>query len=164
MTLFELSAQFQEFVELVESGEIPIEAISDTFDALNGEIDVKIDNTACYIKALVAEADAIKAEESALAERRKRKEKTVDHLKKLLSDNMARIGKTKFESARSVVSFRASKALVIDDEEEFKRRYPDFCKTKTEVSIVSKLVTDSLKEGKELSGAHIETRQNIQIK
>ena len=70
MTLYEISREYSDFVIAVENGEIPEEAINDTFEMLTGELDEKIDNTACVIKNLNAEAAAIKGEIDALAARR----------------------------------------------------------------------------------------------
>lgn len=164
MTLFELSAQYLQFMELIETGEVPTEAIADTFEALDGEIEIKIDNTACVIKQLLAEAAAIKEQEAALAERRKKKEAAADNLKKLLTENMQRIGKTKLDTARNLVSFRKSTSVKIEDEAEFMAAYPQFCNIKTEVSIKRKELTDRLKAGEEISGAILETKQNLQLK
>lgn len=164
MTLFELSAQYLQFMELIENGEIPAEAIADTFEALDGEIEIKIDNTACVIKQLLAEAVAIKEQETALRERRTQKEKAAENLKALLTDNMQRIGKNKLDTARNLVSFRKSTSVKIEDEAGFMKAFPQFCNVKTEVSINKKELTDRLKAGEEINGASLEVKQNLQLK
>lgn len=164
MTLFELSEQYVQFAALAENAELPPEAVADTFEALDGEFDVKADNTACVIKQLTAEAQAIKEQEQALKTRREAKEKAADRLKDLLSVNMQRIGREKIDTARNLISFRKSTALVIDDEEAFKAVHADLCERKTEVKIPRKVITELIKGGQEISGATLETRQNLQIK
>ena len=67
MSLYSLINDYQDFLEAVEAGEIPEEAITDTLEAIEGEIEVKIDNIASAIKNLTAEASMIRTEEKALA-------------------------------------------------------------------------------------------------
>lgn len=164
MTLFELSEQYVQFAALVENAELPPEAVADTFEALDGEFDVKADNTACIIKQLTAEAQAIKEQEDALKERRQTKEKAAERLKDLLSVNMQRIGREKIDTARNLISFRKSTGLRIEDEDDFIQRHRDLCKVETTVKIPRKEITDRLKAGEKIGGASLETRQNLQIK
>lgn len=44
------------------------------------------------------------------------------------------------------------------------RCFRDLCKVETVVTIPKKEITDRLKAGEEISGATLETRQNLQIK
>ena len=55
---------------------------------------------------------------------------------------------------------------MIENEEEFIRFYPgrEFVKEKIERSVDKTCVKGLLKQGEILYGAHLETRQNIQIK
>lgn len=164
MTIYELAAQYEGFARLVEDGDIPDEAIADTFALLDAEFDDKADALACIIKELGAEAEAIKAQETALKERRQRKESRAEYLRGLLSESMKRLDKAKIETSRNVISFRKSTALVIADEEDFKQRHRDLCQVEEVVKIPKKDITDRLKAGEEISGAALETRQNLQIR
>lgn len=164
MTIYELAAQYEDFARLVEDGDIPDEAIADTFALLDAEFDDKADALACIIKELGAEAEAIKAQETALKERRQRKESRAEYLRGLLGESMKRLDKAKIETSRNVISFRKSTALVIADEEDFKARHRDLCQVEEVVKIPKKDITDRLKAGEEISGAALETRQNLQIR
>ena len=106
MKLYEISADYQRFQEQIESGEIPEEAIADTLEAIEGEFDDKVDNIACIIKSLLAEAKEIKSERDALDGRMKQKQKTADRLTKSLKDEMLFSGRTKVETPRNVVKIR----------------------------------------------------------
>lgn len=164
MTIYELAAQYEDFARLVEDGDIPDEAIADTFALLDAEFDDKADALACIIKELGAEAEAIKAQETALKERRQRKESRAEYLRGLLGESMKRLDKAKIETSRNVISFRKSTALVIADEDDFKQRHRDLCQVEEVVKIPKKDITDRLKAGEEISGAALETRQNLQIR
>lgn len=103
-SLYELSQQYQEFLSLVEAGEIPQEAIQDTLASLSGEMEEKVDSIACMIKQLQLEAEGIKQEENALSMRRKQKETAAERLKDYIRQTMTLSGKKKLETARSCVS------------------------------------------------------------
>lgn len=164
MTIYELAGQYEDFARLVEDGDIPDEAIADTFALLDAEFDDKADALACIIKDLAAAAEDIKQQETALKERRQRKESRAEYLRGLLSESMKRLDKAKIETSRNVISFRKSTALVIADEEDFKARHRDLCQVEEVVKIPKKDITDRLKAGEEISGAVLETRQNLQIR
>ena len=164
MKLYEITELFMRFANMVENGEIEEDAIADTLESIEGEFEEKADNIACLIKSWQAEAEAIKAEEKALAERRKVKKNQINNLKSYISSTMQTLGKTKIETARNVLSFRKSTALNITNEEWFMEKYPELVKTEIVKSIPKKEVTDLLKAGKEFVGAELVEKQNLQIK
>lgn len=109
MTLYEIDNAIMECVDL-ETGEIiDIEQL----DMLQMERDAKIENVACWIKDLNAEAEAIKAEKQALAERQKVAENKAESLKKWLA--YALQGE-KFKTSKCAISFRKSEAVEVTDE------------------------------------------------
>ena len=93
-----------------ETGEI-IDA--DQLDKLTMERDTKLENVACWIKDLKAEAEALKAEKQALAERQRVAENKANSLKKYLA--YALDGK-KFSTAKCAVSFRSTERVEVTDE------------------------------------------------
>lgn len=153
-------------------------AILECLDAETGEIldierleelqmvkDQKLENVALYIKAVAAEAAAIKAEEGALAERRKAKEAKVARLKEYLADVL---GGQRFETARVSLSFRSSTGVEISDEiallEWLERHEKENCIKYKMPEISKSEVGKLLKAGEEVPGAALAVRQNIQIK
>jgi len=115
-TLYELTGQYAELLSVIESGDIPEEAISDTLEALGGELDEKIDSCACIVKQLDSEAAAIKSEKAALAERQSVKEHQRDRLKDYIRQAMGLAGKKKVETSRNCVSVgKAQPKAVITD-------------------------------------------------
>ena len=167
MKLYEIATEYQNFLEAIENGEIPEEAIADTLESITSILEDKADNIACLIKNMSAEAEAIKAEEAKLAERRKAKEKQVDRLKEYLSDTLLRSGYTKLETARNKITFRKSESVAVDDEAEFIKwamGNEDAYLTYKDPTINKTAVKDALKNGTILNGVHIESKQNLQIK
>ncbi len=164
MTLYELAEQYEEFARLAAEEDLPPEVIADTFEALDGEIEEKADNIACIIKELEAQADVIEVQENVLNARKLSKRGNAKRLKELLSSQMQRLDKKKIETDRNVISFRKSTALVIEDEEVFKAMHADLCEREVKVKIPRKAIAELINSGAEVSGAMLETRQNISIK
>lgn len=85
------------------------EMIDKQFSVLDGmeqDVEVKAENVAVYIKAILADAEQIKAEERRLAARRKAKENTAARLKAYLMDCMTAVNRNKIDRPRAVISIR----------------------------------------------------------
>ena len=109
MTIYEIDQAIMECVDL-ETGEI---IDTEQLDKLQMERDTKLENVACWIKDLKAEAEALKNEKQALAERQKVAENKMKSLKKYLA--YALDGK-KFSTAKCAVSFKNTESVEITPE------------------------------------------------
>ena len=109
MTIYEIDKAIMECVDL-ETGEI---IDTEKLDKLQMEREEKIENVACWIKDLKAEAEALKNEKQALAERQKVAENKAESLKKWLA--YALQGE-KFKTPKCAISFRKSEAVEVTDE------------------------------------------------
>ena len=170
MNIYEISQAVKQviengFYEDPETGEILFDG--ENVVKLDEAIETKIDNIACYVKNQLAYAGAIKAEEKALAKRRKQAEKKVEYLEKLITYLMDLAGKTKLPTARNVISFRASTKLEIEDEDAFaveNINNENIVKQETTFTIDKAEVKRLLKEKVELKGAKLVENRNLQIK
>lgn len=109
MTIYEIDQSIQALLDGAvdeETGELLIDTAA--LDALQMERDEKVENLACYIKNLAGDITKIKAEEEALAKRRKAAEAKRDRLKTYLGDVL---GGQKFSTPRVAVSFRKSESV-----------------------------------------------------
>lgn len=165
-TLYSLTTEFQSLLDAISEGEIPEEAIADTIEGLQGEIDDKIDHVLDAFKTLIAEAEAIKAEEKRLSERRHRKEAASEKIKAYLHDELLKLGKARHESARHSVSFRRSSRVVVTNNEEFIKWALDNNRDDLyHIKVSREPNKDALsKESGEIPYVQIVTNQNIQIK
>ena len=145
-----------------ETGEI-IDA--EKLNELMIEKEVKIENVALWVKNLLSDADAFKAEKDAFTEREKAARNKAENLKQWLS--MALDGQ-KFSTSKVQISFRNSESVEIEDEKKFVDwawdnerddllTYKDPTPNKTAIKQL-------LKSGKTLNGVSIVKNQNIQIK
>ncbi len=166
MRLFEITAAYQSFVDAVENGEIPESAIADTLESITATLEEKADNTACVIKNITAEILALRAEERKLAERRRIKENQVERLREYLANALLQSGYNKIETARNKISFRKSESVKIDDESafiEWAMKDNDEYLTYKEPTINKTAIKKALADGKEIKGARMEQKQNLQI-
>lgn len=137
-----------------DTGEITdIEA----FEKIQLERDEKIENIALWVKNLKADAEALKAEKLAFAERQKSAEKKIDSLKHLLSDAL---GGQNFKTARVALSFRKSSEVQIDDIEEISDEYLRYKAPEPDKTAIKAAIS----EGKEVAGARLVSKVNLQIK
>lgn len=108
MKLYEIDNAILDCIDM-ETGEvIDIEKLNE----LQMERDTKIENVACWIKDLKAEAEAIKKEKQALADRQKAAENKAESLKKWLA---YALNGEKFKTAKCAVSFRKSEIVEVTD-------------------------------------------------
>ena len=163
MKLFDIDERLAACVKLdesrvvdTESGEIiDLEAIA----ALEMERDKKIENLGCWYKNLLADAEALKAQKNAFAEREKAAKANAESLKGFLGRYLN--GK-KFETAKVAMSFRKSEAVEFDakcigdvSEEFLKFKDPELDKV---------AVKKAIKAGETVPGCELVQRQNLQIK
>lgn len=134
-------------------------------EELQMERDAKIENIALYIKDLEADAKAIKAEEYALAERRKAKENRSARLREYLAQTL---DGAKFETARVQLSFRASTKCEITDAvsclEYLEKNDFEKCIKYKEPELSKSEITKLLKAGETIPGAVLTENQNLQMK
>lgn len=138
-----------------ETGEI---IDPERLDALLMEKDQKIENVVCWIKNLLSDADAIKAEKDVLAEREAKCRKKADDLKKWLTTILEG---QKFSTAKCAVSFRKSTKLEITDADRIPK---EFLVETVTIKPDANSIKEVLKSGQEVSGCVLVENQNIQIK
>lgn len=165
MNIYQIDAAIQAMLdqdveELVDmdTGEIL------SLDALQMEREQKLENVACYIKNLTADADALKAEKEALAKREQAARKKIESLKKYLTDNLHG---EKLTTTRAAISFRKSEAVELVNPDLFvvwaaechndmlTYKQPEPNKT---------VIKQYLKAGGALPGVQLIERLNVSIK
>lgn len=169
MSLYDIDRKIAELLENgyneecidQETGEFLEDKFEELLSRYECDRTVKIENIALFIKNLNAEADAIKKEENALAERRKKKEKQIETFKKWLTTSLIANDEMKFESAKCSLSFRKSESVIITDEKSLPVEY---VKEKIEYSADKTKIKKDIKNGVAVAGAILEVNQNLQIK
>ena len=109
MKLYEIDNAILECIDM-ETGEV---IDIDKLNELQIERDAKVENVACWIKELKAEAEAIKKEKQILADRQKTAENKAESLKKWLA---YALNGQKFKTAKCSISFRNTESVEVTDE------------------------------------------------
>lgn len=179
LSLYEINEQLrilEEWQINPETGELLSEAeFNKLFDRIQMDLNSKIENTICFAKSLEAEAEAIKAEEKKLADRRKAKENLSERLKKRINDyitwqftdeegNVDTVGlnKFRFDSPKCYISYRKSEKVNVLDAEKLPS---EFVTVKTETKPNLTEIKKAIKNGADFSGiAELTSNLNMQIK
>jgi hypothetical protein len=158
---------FNNYCELVASGELPESALWDTLDSLSGAVEEKIDNVTCVHKQMMYEVAMIKEEVDRLNQRLKTKQNAANRLKDYIYTSMRTVGMDKLETPRNQLSFRKSEKVMIDDADQFvqwaQEYNPDLLTfkqpepNKTEIKRI-------LKSGQAIEGCRVEQCLNLQIR
>ena len=149
MKLYEIDNAILECIDM-ETGEV-IDA--EKLDALNMERDAKIENVVLWIKDLKAEAEAIKAEKLALAERQKIAENKVESLKKWVA---YALGGQKFSTAKCAVSFINTESVEVTEEglEALMKEHDELLTYKAPEPN-KKAIKDAIKDGLNVAGVQL---------
>lgn len=150
MKIYEIDNAILECIDL-ETGEI---VDTDRLEALQMEREAKIENVALWVKELKAEAEAIKAEKLALAERQRVAENKAESLKKWLA--WALDGQ-KFSTARCAVSFRKSQKVEVTEEglENLMKAGNDALLTYKTPEPNKKAIAEAIKDGLNVRGVQL---------
>ena len=109
MTIYEIDNEIMNCIDM-ETGEvIDTEKLND----LQMERDAKIENVALWIKELKAEAEAIKDEKQALADRQRVAENKAESLKNWLA---YALNGEKFKTSKCSISYRNSESVEVTEE------------------------------------------------
>ena len=169
MTLYDIDAQIaaldgaaeDEMLIDAETGELI--SVSQALDALRIEREAKLENVACWVKNLSAEADAIREEENRLVKRRKAAETKAANLKAWLLSAMTREDGTtdKLKTGRVAVSVKRNPPSTVVDEALLPSTYKV---AKITYQPNKELIKRDLLSGGEVPGAHLEYGRSVVIK
>lgn len=172
MTLYNIDNKILEIIERgfeidPETGE-PIDdngefsARLKELEELNYERAAKIENIALYIKNMESLVVSLKAEEKALADRRRAREKRIENLKNYLASSMVAANENGIETSKVCISFRKSESVIADIDKL------DGAFVSEKVTVERKpdkaAIKKAIKDGAKIEGAYIETKMNLQIK
>ena len=169
MTLYDIDAQIAALEDAAEddmliddeTGELI--SVSQALDALRMEREAKLENVACWVKNLSAEADAIREEENRLIKRRKAAETKAANLKSWLLAAMTREDGTtdKLKTGRVMVSVKRNPPSTVVDEALLPSTYKV---AKITYQANKELIKRELLAGGEVPGAHLEYGRSVVIK
>ena len=163
-TLYELTNDYLNLLEMAEDPDIDEQAFMDTLDGIEGAIEIKAENYAKIMRQLEADAAACEAE----SKRLKNKSKTIDNnirrMKQALQYAMVATGKTKFKTALFSFYIQKNPASVVMDE-PYIENIPERFLVRKDPEINRKAIRDAINAGEDLEGlAHLEQTESLRIK
>ena len=169
MTLYDIDAQIaalenaseDDMIIDEETGELG--SVVQALDALRMAREEKLENVACWVKNLIAEADAIREEENRLVKRRKAAETKAARLKTWLLAAMTREDGTtdKLKTGRVMVSVKRNPPSTVVNDLLLPSTYKV---AKITYQANKELIKRELLAGGEVPGAHLEYGRSVVIK
>ena len=153
MTLYQIDQAILGCIDL-ETGEI---IDKEMLDQLEMDREAKIENVACWIKELKAEAEALKAEKMAFAKRQQVAENKMESLKKYLA--YALNGQA-YKSTRASVTFRKSQSVEVADIWKLDENYLRYKEPEADKTAIK----EALKAGQTVAGATLVENTSVIIK
>lgn len=161
-TLYELTEQYRQLLELAEDPDTDPEVLADTLEGLDGEIEVKADGYAKVIAQVKSDIEGLKAEIDRLTNRKRAMENSIKRMKTSLQDAMLATGKRKFKT--ELFSFGIQKnpmSCVVEDVEhvplEYRIPQPD--------KVDKKAIIAAYKAGRDVSGfAEVTQSEGVRIR
>lgn len=138
-------------------------AIADTIEAESYPLEVKAQNVAYAIRNLEATAEAIKAAEKQMADRRKAIENRAHRVKEYLQTCMEIAGMTKIECPHFALSIKNNPASVeVLDEKQIPQDYMREIPAKFEID--KTLIKKAIADGFDVPGAKLTQGKRLEIK
>lgn len=128
---------------------------------LKDELQSKSSNIIKYIRNVSLEVEVLSQEEDRLEKLRKQKEKKVNSLKKYLIDILLNLDKNKIETELGNLGLRKSVSVAIDNLDLIPKKY---IQKKIELVPDKRMLSELLKQGKNIKGVHLEDKYSLQIR
>ncbi len=165
MTLYDLTNDYMELLQMAEDPDIDEQAFMDTLEGIEGALEDKADGYAKVMRMLDGDVVTIKAEEDRLSARRKTIENRIKRMKQSLQYAMEATGKTKFKTQLFSFNVQNNPASVVMDEPDVANIPERFLKYK-DPEIDRKAIKDAIKAGDEdaMDIAHLEQTKGLRIR
>lgn len=148
-SLYEIA---NDFAKLTDSDMDP-EMIADTLEAIEWELEGKIENCLAVIKNELAYAEALKAESKKLAERARASELRADRIKEYIAASLETAGKKSMTAGVHQVTVRApSKSVEITDSGAIPAEFAEY---ETNIKPDKLAIKKQLEAGIDVPGASI---------
>lgn len=162
MKIYEIPSTLRDLLDRLDAdpdtGEVDGDALA-AYAEYHGAATEKLEATACYVRELEAEAEAIKAEEDRLAKRRKALEGKAARLKTYLMPALEAMG-GKVKGVMVSLRIGTTQAVKVLDLEALPEA---FRRIKTTIDPDKVALKKALKDGETIPGAALEERQSVVI-
>ena len=164
MTLYELTNDYMNLLELAEDPDIDEQAFMDTLEGIEGALEDKAEGYAKVIRTLEGDAAACDAESKRLRNKKQAIERNIDRMKKALQYAMETTGKTKFKTPLFSFNIQKNTPSVVMDE-QYIENIPDRFLIHKDPEINRAAIKSAIKAGEDVGGiAHLEQTESLRIR
>lgn len=162
--IYEITQDYLQIQEMMEDPELDPQTLADTFEAVEGELEIKAENYAKVMKNLEGDVAGLKAEIERLTTKKKTIENNIKSMKSTLQGVMELTGKTKFKTDLFSFGIQKNAPSVIIDAEDVRDIPEDYLKFK-EPEVDKTAIKAAINDGVDLSGiAHLEQSVSLRIR
>lgn len=156
--LYQIASRYKKAYLALADLDVPEEAIKDTLEALEGEVEEKVINVAKFIGNIEAQAQQIDDAIKSMQVRKKALQTKSDRIKHYLKDNMEKTGITDISCPFFDVKLKRNPPLVVIIDE---KKIPEKYKTKKTSTSINKA---EIKKDGGCNGAEIQQHMRVEIK
>ena len=162
--IYEITQDYLRIMEMASDPDLDPEVVADTFEAIDGELEIKAEGYAKVMKNLEGDIAALKAEEERLSKKRKAIENNIKRMKLALQEAMEITGKTKFKTELFSFGIQKNTPTVIIDTDDVYKIPEEYLKYK-EPDVDKTAIKAAIQNGIDMSGiAHLEQTQGLRIR
>lgn len=165
-SLYEMTQDYDRVLNMLYDPEVPEQAIFDTLELLDTEIETKADGYAKLIRELEVSAEAVKAEAARLTERKRSLESKAKALKANLQEAMLAVGRPKIKTALFSFCVQSNPSKVEITDLDVILSHPEFClaRVPSESDVNKTAVKAAIEAGQEIAGAQLVQGQSLRIR
>ena len=163
MTLYDLTEEYMQVLQMAEDPEADETALRDTLEGLSGEIEDKVDGYCGVIAQLSSDAKGLDAQIERMEERKASLERNIRRMKQTLQSNMELIGKPKVKTPLFSVWIQKNVPSLKLDVEDPKQLPAEYL-IPQDPKINTQKIKDELKAGEKLPFAHLEQSASLRIR
>lgn len=163
-SLYELTDDYLALLEMAEDPDMDEQALMDTMEGIEGEIEIKAEGYAKVIRTLEGDAAACDAESKRLRNKKQTIENNIKRMKSALQMAMEVTGKHKFKTPLFSFNIQKNTPSVVMDE-QYIENIPERFLVRKDPEINRKAIKDAINAGEDLEGlAHLEQTESLRIK
>lgn len=157
MKIYELTDAYQQIIHMMEAGDADL---TDTLEAIDEALELKLENTAKIIRTIEAETNALKLEEERFRKRRQVMENNIDRMKQYIFEAMQTTGKERLKGNHITLRLQSNPPSVhLLNMESIPAHYL----VEQPSTVDKKAVLADLKNGISVEGAELLQKKSLRI-
>ncbi|WP_338432311.1 siphovirus Gp157 family protein [Clostridium tyrobutyricum] len=159
--LYDIGSRYRNIQELLDNPKFPNEEIKKTFDGIDEEFNIKVENITKFIRSMKVDAEGINDEIKRLQDRKRVLENRVEALKRYVYDQMNSVGKKKIQGKLFTLAIQKNpKQVIVRDSKSIPQKYL----VPQEPKIDKELILQDIKIGMKVNGVDITQNESLRIR